>query len=108
MKIIYNKIFPIGKRYFAINLFGFLFAKGPCNTIIINHEKIHTRQMQEMGFLVFYIIYIFEWLWKLILYRNSYKAYENISFEREAYHNQNNLNYLSNRKFYSWLKYLRK
>ena len=30
MKIIYNRLIPVGKRYYAINLFGVLFAKGPC------------------------------------------------------------------------------
>lgn len=32
----------------------------------------------------------------------------NISFEREAYTNDNNLEYLKDRKYFAWIKYLRK
>jgi len=35
-------------------------------------------------------------------------AYMNISFEREAYTNDNNLEYLKDRKYFAWIKYLRK
>jgi len=34
-------------------------------------------------------------------------AYRNISFEREAYDNDDNLNYIKERKHYSWLKYIK-
>ena len=40
------------------------------------------------------------------MYRDTKLAYKNISFEREAYQNQNDLDYLSNRKHYSWIKYV--
>ena len=33
-------------------------------------------------------------------------AYEKISFEQEAYRNENSSNYLKNRKFWEFLKYL--
>ena len=36
------------------------------------------------------------------------KAYRSISFEQEAYDNQNNLNYLKNRKRFNWVKYILK
>lgn len=106
MKIIYNKIIP-SKGFAAINLFGLLFArKGTkINNRIINHESIHTAQMKEMLFIPFYIWYVFEWLIRLFKKGN---AYRNISFEREAYDNQNNKNYLDKRKHYSWVKYLNK
>ena len=42
------------------------------------------------------------------MYRDTKLAYKNISFEREAYQNQNDLDYLSNRKHYSWLVILRR
>lgn len=108
MKIIYNKILPFGRQYHAINLFGVLFAKGPCGQFTVNHEKIHTSQIKELGYIFFYILYLPEWLWKLLLYRDSYKAYENISFEREAYRNDHNLSYLHTRRHYSWIKHLRR
>lgn len=73
---------------------------------IINHEKIHLRQQVEMLIIFFYLWYLMEFLIKFIKYKNRRKAYENISFEKEAYDNECNLNYLTERKFYSFLKYL--
>lgn len=105
MKIIYNKIIPFGKKYYAINLFGVLFAKGPCNAVMLNHEKIHTAQLKELGFLLFYVLYIMEWLFRIIQFGSFYKGYRNISFEREAYSNEQNLTYLKNRKLYSSYRY---
>jgi len=32
----------------------------------------------------------------------------NLSFEREAYQNMNNLNYLNQRRPFAWIKYLKK
>ncbi len=61
-----------------------------------------------MLFLPFYIIYVIEWLIRCVQYRDRKKAYYNISFEREAYANGHNLNYLSSRECYAWIKYLRK
>ena len=108
MPVIKNKILPIGKNFYAINLFGIIFAKGECNVMTINHEKIHTRQMLELLIIPFYLLYVLEWLIRLLQNKNSYKAYTNISFEREAYFNQNNLNYLKKRKPFSFVNYLSK
>ena len=101
MKIIINNILP-PKDFKCINLFGILFCRKQLNKIDINHEAIHTKQMQEMLYIPFYIWYIIEYLIKLF----KGNAYRNLSFEREAYNNQYNLNYLNNRKHYSWIKYV--
>lgn len=106
MKIIINKFLPIGKKFFAINLFGVLFAKGKCDIYTINHEKIHSRQMKEMLYVFFYVWYVIEWLLKFVKHKNYYKAYASISFEREAYKNQYDLEYLANRQFWDFVKYL--
>jgi hypothetical protein len=105
MKIIINTIIPF-KGFAAINLFGVLFVrKGITVTArIIRHETIHTRQMQELLYLPFYILYVFEWLVKLCFYGK--KAYRNISFEHEAYSNENNTCYLSMRRHFAFLKYI--
>lgn len=107
MKIIYNSIIPF-EGFTAINLFGVLFArkeyKGKINDKTINHESIHTEQQKELGFVFFYIWYFIEWLIRLLLPGN---AYSNISFEREAYTNESDKEYLEHRKRYSWLKYMR-
>ena len=107
MNIIYNKIIPFGKQFHAINLFGILFAKGPCDRYVINHESIHTEQIKELGYIFFYIAYVLEWIVRIIQNRSCVKGYENISFEREAYRNDRNLNYLKTRKRYSFLDYIK-
>ena len=104
MKIVINNILP-PKGFKCINLFGILFCRSIMNNIDINHEKIHTAQMKEMLYVFFYIWYVIEWLIRLLIYWDSWKAYKTISFEQEAYDNQSNLSYLNNRKHYSWLNY---
>ena len=108
MKIIKNKIIPFGKNFYAINLFGVLFIKGPYNKRIINHESIHSYQIRELGYIFFYIFYLLEWLFRLFQYGNYFQAYYNISFEREAYANETDENYLINRRLFSFWKYIRK
>ena len=107
MLIINNRIIPFGKSYIAINLFGVIFAKEHLNQVCLQHERIHTAQQKELLFLGFYIIYIIEWGIKLLIYRNLRMAYMNISFEREAYCNQNKNNYLKERRHFSWTRYIR-
>lgn len=104
MKVIRNKLIPIGKRYYAINLCGVIFAKGPCNDVTLNHEAIHTAQIKELLVLGFYLWYLFEWLYQSARHRGFYKGYKAISFEREAYANDANLNYLASRKPFAFLK----
>lgn len=104
MKIVYNKFIPF-KGFRAINLFGVIFAR---NGIVItprtiNHEKIHTAQMRELGYIGFYVLYFLEWLVRLVVATKT--AYKGISFEVEAYANQYDYKYLENRKPYAmWRK----
>ena len=101
MKIIRNRIIPF-KGFAAINLFGVLFVRPEAylSDAVINHEKIHTAQMKELGYVLFYVIYLLEWLIRLFFPGN---AYRNISFEREAYDNQHHKFYLESReKFAQW------
>lgn len=104
--IIYNNIIPF-KGFKAINICGLIFVRKDCKdrftNIDKNHEKIHTRQMMELFFIGFYLWYLIEWLILLIKYKNSKEAYRNIKFEKEAYINESNLNYLYDRFGYSFL-----
>lgn len=107
MKIIRNSIIPF-KGYAAINLFGILFARKDAviSDEVINHESIHTAQMKEMLYIPFYIWYGIEYLckrWNL----TQKEAYRAISFEREAYNNESNLNYLKDRKHYNWFNLIK-
>lgn len=109
MKIIYNKWLP-PKRFAAINLFGFIFARHgvKLSEHTIQHESIHTKQMREMFYLFFYVWYGVEWLIRLVQYRNAMTAYYNISLEREAYANDRKENYLTARKSWAWCGYLKR
>ena len=108
MKIIPNKFIPFG-NFRAINLFGILFVRGNAkiNNVSLNHEEIHTAQMKEMLYIFFYIWYGVEWLIKLFIYHSSIEAYRNISFEREAYGNEDDVIYLEDRKRFAWIKYIK-
>ena len=72
---------------------------------IMNHERIHICQQVELLVLPFYAIYLIEFGIGIIKYRNRMKAYMNISFEKEAYKNDSNLDYLKDRRFWAWVKY---
>ncbi|MEL5896298.1 hypothetical protein AAE250_22750 [Bacteroides sp. GD17] len=95
-----------------------------------NHECTHARQWIEMAVasgmliwllvllfdisvwwfllagIVFYLWYGAEWLVRLFILRDSKKAYKAVSFEREAYDNEYNPNYLENSQYFAWIKYL--
>ncbi|WP_298487654.1 hypothetical protein [uncultured Maribacter sp.] len=97
------------KNYVGLSLWPFIILKDTTlkeDIVLINHEKIHLKQQQELLIIPFYIWYVTEWLLRSIFYLDTYKAYQNISFEREAYYNENNLDYLNQRKFFSFIKYL--
>ena len=107
MILISKYIVPNG--YTGLAVFPFVFLKYPelkIDKTLINHEKIHLRQQLELLIILFYLVYLLEFILRLIQYRNWQKAYRNISFEREAYINQKDLNYLKSRSFWSFIKYL--
>lgn len=111
MKIVYNKVVPF-EGFLAINLFGILFVrknkdggKPYISDTVINHESIHTAQMKELGYIFFYLLYFIEWI--IRLFTDTLSAYRSISFEQEAYMNEDNPEYLKNRKHYSWIKYIK-
>lgn len=91
----------------GLTLFPFVFCKyAKPSARLINHERIHLQQQIELGLFPFYVWYILEFLVRWVRYRQWYKAYRNISFEREAYHNDQNLVYLQTRRLWSFWKYL--
>lgn len=93
----------------GIALFPFIFIRNPedkKNNVLINHEKIHLRQQMEMLVIFFYIFYVVEYYYWLMKLKDADQAYLQISFEREAYANEHNLDYLNARKFWSFRKYL--
>jgi hypothetical protein len=68
---------------------------------LINHEKIHLKQQAELAVIPFYLLYLGEYYYARLFKKMShYDAYMNISFEKEAYENDHNLEYLKNRKWW--------
>ncbi|NNC71107.1 MAG: hypothetical protein HKN90_09830 [Flavobacteriaceae bacterium] len=99
----------IPKNYNGLAIYPFIILKNRSlskNDVLINHEKIHLRQQLELLLIFFFIWYIFEFMMNLLRYRKWSKAYHHISFEREAYENEGNPNYLIDRKFWQFIKYL--
>jgi hypothetical protein len=106
--MIFISKFLVPKGYTGLAVFPFVFLKHSrlkLDTTLINHEKIHLRQQLELLFVFFYSVYVLEFIIRLIQYKNWKQAYRNISFEREAYKNEKDLNYLKSRSFWKFLKY---
>jgi hypothetical protein len=99
----------IPKGYRGLTVFLFVIIKyrfDSENKILVNHERIHIRQQLELLVLPFFLWYFVEYAVRLLQYKNANLAYRNISFEREAYANEINLNYLETRRFFRFLNYL--
>lgn len=107
MILVFKHVFY--KNYVGLSFWPFIILKNDSlktDIILINHEKIHLKQQLELLILPFYIIYLTEWLLRSLFYLSFYSGYQNISFEREAYMNEHNLNYTNERRAFSFMKYL--
>ena len=101
MRVVYNNILPIGKNKVAMTLYPFIFVKRKHAALftakVLNHELIHEAQIKELGLIRFYIMYL--WFFA----KGGYKRAN--PFELEAYANDDDLNYLGNRKMFAWKIY---
>lgn len=88
----------------AINILGVCFVRRGyiVSARLLSHESIHTAQMRELLWLPFYVLYLLEFIvrWPLCGFDRS-RAYRSISFEREAYGKQDNINYLASRPLFA-------
>jgi hypothetical protein len=99
----------IPKGFRGLTLFPFVLVKYPLdkkNVVFVNHERIHLRQQIELLVFPFFIWYFVEFFVRWIQFKNRDLAYRNISFEREAYAKEKNLDYLKKRQLWSFLNYL--
>ena len=97
------------KGYNGVAIYPFMVLKNKAlklNKVVLNHERIHLRQQVELLIIPFYLWYITEFVILIIKHKNWNLAYRNISFEREAYRNESDFNYLKNRSFWQFLNYL--
>lgn len=108
MFLITSKYFiPKGFRGVAIFPLVLLkYAVDKENNVLLNHERIHLRQQIELLIFPFFVWYFLEYLIRIIQYKNFDLAYRNISFEREAYANEKQLDYLKQRSVWRFLKFL--
>jgi len=88
-----------GIRAMALFPFVVISSSTQVDDELINHERIHLRQQCELLVLPFYI-------WYLIAFIR--KGYMGISFEKEAYANENDLTYLKKRSIFAFRKYIKK
>lgn len=125
VKLIYSKILPFS-GFYCMNLFGYLirrekYKNTPISQTTLNHETIHTLQSEDfipnkkndkfiwfINWIIFYLLYIIEWFIKVIcnIFYWKIRAYRSISFEQEAYNNQNNLGYQEVRDRFAWAKHI--
>ncbi|CAM1363981.1 conserved hypothetical protein [Tenacibaculum litopenaei] len=107
MILILKYIIP--KGFVGLAFFPFIVLKRKelkTDVVLINHEKIHLRQQLELLLVLFYLLYIAEWMVKVCWYRSTSLAYKNLSFEREAYAHEHDLYYLETRKPWAFIAYL--
>lgn len=104
--IVFKYLIP--KRFRGFTFFPFVFLKNKVDkedVVMLNHEKIHLRQQLELLVIPFLLVYILEFLFLWFRYKKFNSAYRNISFEREAYLNEKDLDYLKQRSFWRFMKY---
>lgn len=133
MIIIRNRFIPL-RGFLAITLWPFIFVRREAWTrftaAVRRHERIHCRQQVELLLVgavlsvvlalggsgwwsllalpLFFWLYALEWLVGLLTLRDLDRAYRAISFEQEAYDNELDPDYLSRRRPFAWLQYIRK
>lgn len=101
-------------------------SKEKCSQESRNHETIHAIQWIEITIVVglilllfdfifnfhpawyllsgviYYVVYGLEWVIKLFIHFDTKKAYRALCFEREAYYNEDDDNYIENRELFAW------
>ncbi len=90
-------------------LFPFILVRRPeykTDKVLINHEMIHLRQQLETLILPFYLMYLVNYLFNIIKYKKHHPSYMNLYFEKEAYLNERNLDYLKERKMWDFRHYI--
>lgn len=94
-----------------INVYAFSFAiwvwcRGEMSDRTKRHETIHYKQQLELMFVLQWVLYGLFHIVGLIRYKGGKEAYYENPFEREAYANDKNPNYLNERKHFAWIRYI--
>jgi hypothetical protein len=91
------------RGFFPLSWFGIrgivlypfvIYAPKRPDAILEHHEYIHWQQIKVFGFFNFYGLYVREYLRGRRKGLNHDQAYREISFEKEAYQQEQNFHYL--------------
>lgn len=100
-------------RIEAFTLYPFIFLRKKKSdyhhmylSITLNHERIHLNQQIELLIIPFFILYLFNFIINIFVYRNLRKSYKSIIFEKESYMYEKDLDYLKRRQIYSFIRML--
>jgi hypothetical protein len=102
---ILSKISPVD--IWAISLTFWVFCRGEASKTVRRHETIHFQQWLELGIIGFMVLYPVFYLIGVIRHRDFHKAYTESPFEKEAYSNERKYTYLTKRKRFAWVAYIR-
>ena len=129
-KIIRTKLLRlIGKKMITLPWGVYAAPSADIREIDVTHESIHIAQYRELlvaslvltipmavvsvwwapliSLVIFYLWYGSEYLIRYVVYGfDQRRAYKNISFELEAYDNDDNSSYLDDRKWFAFLNYI--
>ena len=95
----------------GIMLFPFIIVNNKRDKVLVNHELIHMEQAKELWVIGFYYLY-FKYYFHNRRIFTGYKglkhfwSYRSIPFEKEAFGNQKDLDYLDHRKKKACKKYI--
>lgn len=87
----------------AITLGFIVFSRDEMSETTKRHETIHFQQYLETLFIGFLILYIYDYIKLRAKGAKGPEAYRMIRAEKEAYENQDDLEYLANRKRWKWI-----
>ena len=109
LKRVYSNIIPF-PGYTAMTVCPWVFIRKKTKERYTEktdrHETTHGLQQLETLWVLFFIIYLVEYLIKLLITFSHKRAYKSISFEQEAYNFEWELDYNDRRKHYAWTKYI--
>ena len=100
--VVLSKVSPI--EIGAITLGPFVFSRGEISDQTKNHESIHWEQYKECLIVGFLVLYGISYLINIFKGRGGPWAYRNIWFEKEAYDNDENLDYIKSRRWFAWAR----
>ena len=96
-----SKVAPI--EIGAITLGPIILSREEMSEQTKRHETIHFQQYLELLFVGFIVLYFAFWIINLCRGMSGRDAYYNIPFEKEAYANDADPDYLKSRKRYRWI-----